>query len=147
MASWRDHNFLGKEEIMEKRVLLLFDSRCAMCRFFSAIVDFISRISGKKIRILSIHNRNCRRFLDREFGQGMAPFSLYFIDGESIYWGKNASVRISEYLGFSYHVTMIFYAIYPTLNKLANLTRRHKCAGCDQNESGQRRLKYQPLRL
>ncbi len=132
---------------MEKRVLLFFDSRCRMCRLFSAIVDFISRMSGKKIWILSIHNRKCRRFLDREFGQGMAPFSLYFIDGDSIYWGKNASARIGEYLGFSYHVGMVFYTIYPLLNKLANLTRRYKCAGCDTNESGQRRLKYQSLRL
>lgn len=129
------------EKTMRKEAFIIYDSRCILCRLFSAGLGVVSRVLSRKINAFSLQATPSRKFLIKQFRSRQIPFSLYFIDGRKIYWGKNAAFRIGEYLGFPVMISRIFYLLYPSISKFAGMTRLYRCMDCNITQSGEMNLR------
>ena len=104
--------------------IVIYDSECNYCSYF---VEKIKK--SNKFEFLSYHHKDAKSILKKRFGKNFG-FTLYLIDGNRGFYGKEAARRICNKLGFLGFFSYIAYLFYPLTVKLVSFLTRRKRKVC-----------------
>lgn len=113
-------NESGTLKSKTSKILLIFDNECPVCRFFAKFAKD-DRIDTKPIQ-------ECGELLKKIMGDNF-PFTLYLINEDEIYWGKDAAKHLLELRGLG-PISYIAPIIYPLVSLLNSNYREFNKGKC-----------------